>query len=201
MDGGLTLPRPPIFGPNSSRALGHKSSKGLIISREMICVETLTLLSPPSVMRSARALFLAYRDFLRNIGVHEGFNYDRLEQEAFDLPAAYAAANGEVLVAVFEEVSLGCIAYRKLADCAEEDCCEIKRLFVLPEHRARGIGRSLIMAALDHARARGYRFAYLDTEPGTMSVAHHTYLKLGFVEYDSRPLAAGVLSFLRAPLM
>jgi GNAT superfamily N-acetyltransferase len=173
--------------------------QGITIELAMVSIEPLTGSSPPTVLRSAQALLLAYGDFLRGAGDHDGFRYDRLEQEARDLPAAFAA--GELLLAISEGLAGGCIAYRALAPCVDENCCEIKRLFVQPEHRARGIGRSLVMAALDHARANGYRFAYLDTEPSIVRVAHHTYLELGFVEYDRRSSATGPVSVLRKPLI
>ena len=116
------------------------------------------------------------------------------------MPGAYAASNGEVLVAVVGEFAIGCIAYRELAASPGKDGCEIKRLFVLSEHRARGVGRSLVIAALDHARLKGYKFACLDTEPQTMAAAHQTYRKLGFIEYDRRTSPTAAISFLRAPL-
>lgn len=166
----------------------------------MVSIEPLTFSSPPTVLRSAQALLFAYGDFLRGTGEHGGFNYGRLEREALDLPAGHAANNGELLVAVSEEFAVGCIAYRAFPDCMDENCCELKRLFVQPGHRGRGIGRSLVMAALERAHANGYKSAYLDTEPKTMPAAHHTYLELGFVEYDRRSSATGCVSLLRKPL-
>lgn len=53
---------------------------------------------------------------------------------------------------------------------------------------------------MDKAREKGYRFAYLDTEPGVMAVAHRMYLRLGFVEYDSRDTGKASVSFLRKSL-
>jgi putative acetyltransferase len=166
----------------------------------MVSIEPLTPASSPAILQSARYLLAAYGDFIRATGAPEGFNHERLEQEARDLPATYIAQNGELLVAIFEGLPVGCIAYRAFPNSLDEHCCEIKRLFVQPAHRALGIGRSLVIAALDRARANGYRFAYLDTEPNTMRTAHHTYLELGFVEYDARSSATGSLSFLRKPL-
>src|ERR1700693_6339123 len=78
---------------------------------------------------------------------------------------------------------------------------EIKRLFALPEQRAHGIGSSLVSTCIDRARARGYQLACLDTEPETMAAAHHTYLRLGFVEYERRYSATeGSAAFLKRPL-
>jgi GNAT superfamily N-acetyltransferase len=41
--------------------------------------------------------------------------------------------------------------------------CEIKRMFVAPERRGRGVARALLGALEDEARALGYRVARLDT--------------------------------------
>lgn len=96
--------------------------------------------SSPKHIDSARNLFLAYGDFLRSSGGHDGFSFDRLEREALDLPAAYSFANGAVLVALAEGLAIGCIAFRPFPACVDHCCCEIKRLFVLPEYRGCGIG-------------------------------------------------------------
>ena len=140
-------------------------------------------------------------EFLRGSGEHTGFRFDRLEQEARDLPAAYEADNGAVLVATEGDSSIGCIAFRAFRGCAEEGCCEIKRLFVLSEYRGLGIGHRLASAALELAAGKGYRCAYLDTEPLLMPAAHRTYLKVGFVEYDRRGAGPASVSFLRKSLM
>ena len=166
----------------------------------MVCIESLNSSSSSTVLESARALFLAYGDFLRSSGEHDGFGFERLQREALDLPTAYAANNGAVLVAVVEGFSIGCIAFREFPRCVEQDRCEIKRLFVLPEYRGCGIGLRLATAALERARLKGYRFAYLDTEPIVMAAAHRMYLKLGFVEYDSRGAGIASVSFLRKSL-
>ena len=167
----------------------------------MVRIKPLSPSSPPAILESARSLFLAYGDFLRASGEHLGFRFDRLEQEAHDLPAAYEADNGAVLVAAKGDSSIGCIAFRAFRGCAEEGCCEVKRLFVLPEYRGSGIGLRLATAALELAGGKGYRCAYLDTEPVVMPAAHRTYLKVGFVEYDRRGAGPASVSFLRKSLI
>jgi hypothetical protein len=55
---------------------------------------------------------------------HEEFRFDRLNQEALDLPASYSTMNGDVLVTVVDGFSIGCIAYRRSAEPLERDCCD-----------------------------------------------------------------------------
>ena len=177
-----------------------KRSKSAVLDatmcKSMVRIESLSASSPRAILESARSLFLAYGEFLRLSGEHPGFRFDRLQQEALDLPAAYETNNGAVLVAVAEDLSVGCIAFREFREYSEPDCCEIKRLFVLPAYRGSAIGSRLAMPALELAGQKGYKSAYLDTEPLVMTAAHRTYLKVGFVEYDRRGAGPASVSFL-----
>jgi len=167
----------------------------------MICVVAVEDSSPPIVVQSARAMLKAYGEFVRDSGNHPGFRFDRLDQEILELPGPYSTRNGEVLLAMRQSEVVGCIAYRTAPAPANPGTCEIKRLFVLPEQRGQGIGSRLVRACIDRAHARGYQLACLDTEPETMAAAHHTYLRLGFVEYERRHSATeGAVAFLRRSL-
>src|SRR5215472_15586606 len=126
----------------------------------MITIEALDRSSDLRLLDAARELFRAYGEFLRAEGGHCWFNYEKLQQEILDMPLSFTSKNGAVLLAVVGEVAIGCIAFREMPDCAERDCCEIKRLFVLPGNRGLGAGWRLASAALDQARAKGYRAAY-----------------------------------------
>lgn len=46
-----------------------------------------------------------------------------------------------------------------------DEACEIKRMYVVPEGRGRGLGIALLGALEDAARELGYRVARLDTGP------------------------------------
>lgn len=46
-----------------------------------------------------------------------------------------------------------------------DDACEIKRMYVVPPARGRGVGRVLLEALEDAARKLGYRKVRLDTGP------------------------------------
>src|SRR5205085_7095250 len=69
----------------------------------------------------------------------------------------------------------GCAGFRKL----DHDRCELKRVFVLPSFRRRGVGRTLVTTLLDEAGGAGYRFVYISTLP-TLQAAIAMYRELGF---------------------
>ena len=77
--------------------------------------------------------------------------FEEAEDSAAELDAYIDA--GEVLVALTRGAAVG---HLQLID-ADDDTSEIKNMAVDAGHRGRGIGRSLIEAAIDLARERGHR--------------------------------------------
>jgi ribosomal protein S18 acetylase RimI-like enzyme len=105
---------------------------------------------------------LAYQDFAAEI-------------EA--MPGRYAPPSGALLLARGgAAIPVGCIGVRPMELAG---CCEMKRLFVVPQARGTGIGRRLVQAAVAVAEAIGYREMRLDTLP-SMAGAQALYRKLGF---------------------
>lgn len=62
--------------------------------------------------------------------------------------------------------------------------CYLAELYVVPARRGRGLGRALMVAAIDHARERGADYMDLGTEE-TDTVARALYESLGFTNRAS----------------
>lgn len=72
------------------------------------------------------------------------------------------------------------------------DAVEIKRMYVVPEARGRGVGRELLAALEAAARELGYARARLDTGPQQPS-AERMYREAGYVEienFNANPVAS-----------
>jgi putative acetyltransferase len=66
------------------------------------------------------------------------------------------------------------------------EVCELRKLFLLPESRGRGLGKILSEDCLAYAKSKGYKRCYLDTLT-SMKSAISLYEKLGF-KYLDKPL-------------
>lgn len=121
----------------------------------------------------ARELFLEYA---RSLDFSLCFqNFDR---ELAELPGDYAPPDGRLSLAECEGQLAGCVALHRL----EPGVCEMKRLYLRPNFRGKGIGRALAAHIIAEARQIGYRCMHLDTVEPAMKDAVAMYRKLGFTE-------------------
>ena len=96
------------------------------------------------------------------------------------LPAPYVPPAGGLWLAWDGPEAAGCIALQPLAP----GIGEVKRMYVRPASRGRGIARALAQRAIVEARALGYEQLRLGTLR-TMQPAQNLYTSLGF-----RPIPA-----------
>ena len=146
--------------------------------------------SPPEIAR-ARELFLEYAQSL-------GFRlcFQNFDKELADLPGDYAPPAGRLLLAEYEGQLAGCVALHKL----EDDICEMKRLYLRPQFRGKGLGRALADRIIAEAREIGYQRMRLDTVEPAMKDAVAMYQRIGFREiapYCTNPIAGALYMELR----
>lgn len=113
-------------------------------------------------------------------------DFQNFDEEISHLPGEYSAPDGVILIASVGEKPAGCVALRKL----EAGVCEMKRLYVKPEFRGKGIGRALAEKIIAQARESGYKKMRLDTV-NSMTEAIALYRSFGFKEipqYRVNPL-------------
>ncbi|GAA3881309.1 GNAT family N-acetyltransferase [Streptomyces lacrimifluminis] len=161
------------------------------------CIRTAT----PDDLDGARAVMLdtVYRDF--------GTGYvPRWHGDIVDPASAYLApARHTLLVAVDErDASVAATAAldsrgplhppnpRRLAESYPSGVtAQLRRVYVRPEHRRRGLARRLVAELLAFAAADGgYRAVYLHTDP-TVPGAEGFWRSLGKVVHDEREDAGG----------
>ena len=127
----------------------------------------------PEQIESVRQLFEEYASWL---GISLCFqNFDK---ELAGLPGDYAPPSGRLLLAIDGADVMGCVALRKIADGVGE----MKRLYVRPAFRGRGLGRTLTEELIAEVKQIGYASLRLDTLPGKMDHAIAMYRSLGFQE-------------------
>lgn len=120
-----------------------------------------------------RELFLEYANSL-------GFSlcFQSFDQELAALPGDYAPPAGRLILATSNGHPAGCVALHELAP----EICEMKRLYIRPQFRGKGLGRELAEKVIAEARQIGYKKLRLDTVEPKMQAAVAMYRQLGFRE-------------------
>ncbi len=129
----------------------------------------------PDHFAAARRLF---REYVAAIGVD--LEFQGFSDELDSLPGEYDSPAGALLLAEEEGEYVGCVALRRL----EKDICEMKRLYVAPAGRGRGLGLKLAEAIIVRACELDYKKMRLDTL-ATMTEARQLYSSLGFQSIDT----------------
>lgn len=130
-------------------------------------------------------LLQAMRDEMREL-------YDGLDMDSEDMPRAGALElsppTGALLVGYSGDEPVCVGAIKRL----DEHACEIKRMYVAPGWRGRGVARALLRELEATARGLGYAIARLDTGPRQQR-ARGLYESEGYAEvgnFNANPVAS-----------
>lgn len=118
----------------------------------------------------ARAMMHEYAALPHTVG-----RWPTVSADLAALPAPFLPPRGALLVATDDGHAIGCGALLQLGP----GIVEMKRVYVRPTARGRGIGEALVKALLDHAVALGFTCVRLDTAP-ELHAAISLYRRLGF---------------------
>jgi GNAT superfamily N-acetyltransferase len=109
----------------------------------------------------------------------EDLCFQGVHKELAELPVPYARPDGAIFFAIVagEVEPTAMIALKKL----DAKTCEMKRLYVAPEHRKLGMGEALVKRLIEHSRILSYEIMRLDTLD-RLKPAIAIYTRLGFVK-------------------
>jgi GNAT superfamily N-acetyltransferase len=129
-----------------------------------------------------------WREYWGSFGLP--LDFQGFGEELEGLPGVYGAEGGALLLAMHNHEPAGTIALRRL----DRTSGEVKRLYLRPRFRGQGLGRRLLGAVMERARAVSYDCLYADTLP-IMMEALSLYQRAGFerVEaYSNAPTAGAI---------
>lgn len=119
-----------------------------------------------------------FREYAQGLGIDLCFQ--DFEHELDSLPGKYAEPMGRLYLAYDQDQAIACIALRPF----DEGVGEVKRLYVKPSHRGKGLSKQLAKQIIQDAKNIGYKRLVLDTL-NTMNPAMNLYKALGFVETEA----------------
>ena len=134
------------------------------------------LIRPIRAADDAAVAFII-REVMATFGA-SGPGYSSSDPEVDAMSAAYDGARAAYFVLEDGGQVLGCGGIAPLAG-ADPDVCELRKMYLLPAARGRGLGKRMLTRCLEAARGRGYRRCYLETLAG-MDAAQKLYLQAGF---------------------
>jgi len=111
-----------------------------------------------------------------------GCGYSINDSEVDDMYTAYASERFAFYVVELNGRVLGCGGFGPLTN-AEQDTCELRKMYFKSELRGLGVGTKLLKLCLDEAAKAGFRHCYLETMD-TMEQAQRLYGKHGFGYLD-----------------
>ena len=113
-----------------------------------------------------------------------GCGYSINDSEVDHMYTAYSSERHAFYVVELDGLVLGCGGFGPLMN-AEEDTCELRKMYFKSELRGLGVGTQLLNLCLEDATKAGFRHCYLETMDN-MEQARRLYGKHGFKYLDKR---------------
>ena len=120
-------------------------------------------------------MYKEYLEYLASIG-HDIVTNPKLPDIEQELKSRDMAQDRQI-IAHFDDELAGCIGLEKMDD----DVCEMKRMFVKPEYRGKGMGKQLAELIVEEGKKMGYKYMRLSTLT-YLKEALNIYRSLGFKE-------------------
>ena len=134
--------------------------------------------------REATALLYDYVEWVRGwTGIDPVDEQPQLHAELERLADHYVTDDAALYLAAWEAIGAGAVAIRVQPDGS----AELKRMYVRPFARGRGVADRLIDAAVAGATERECHTVWLQTLRGAMDPAISVYRRNGFAESSTRP--------------
>jgi len=112
---------------------------------------------------------------------------DTLDDDLHRIEEEYLKAGGAFQVLLDKERLIGSVAVK----LKKEGEAELKRVFLDPEYRGKGIGKKLSLWAFGFAAGRGCRMLHVWSD-ALYETAHHLYRRLGAEDTGKRRRLGGV---------
>jgi GNAT superfamily N-acetyltransferase len=133
--------------------------------------------------KDASALLYDYVEWVRGwTGVDPTAEQPQLQAEMVCPAEQFATDDAALYLAFWEARAVGTAAIRAQPDGS----AELKRMYVRPFARGRGVADRLIVAAVTEATDRRCHTVWLETLRGAMDPAISVYRRNGFVESSTR---------------
>ncbi len=121
---------------------------------------------------AAAKLFMEYAQWLSI-----DLSFQHFEEELKELKEMYNPNDGGIILCKEENKYVACVAVRRI----DNETAELKRMYVQSSQQHKGIGKQLLLNALQLAKDCNYKLIRLDTL-NTMTPAMNLYRQNGFYE-------------------
>lgn len=119
-----------------------------------------------------------FQEYANSLNISLAFqNFD---EELNIINSMYGSPTGCLLLVYDNELPIACAAYRKIG----ENICELKRMYIKPDYRRKGVGQEIMNILCSRAKLNGYTLMRLDTLD-TMTPAIKLYSNNGFYEIEA----------------